>query len=57
VARANGADGIEGGEQVLVEELVFSNDGYADLAIGVPYEDIDGNSKNDGGAVNILFGR
>jgi hypothetical protein len=32
----------------------FDNDGFDDLAIGVPREDIDGES--DAGAVNILYG-
>jgi hypothetical protein len=34
----------------------FNGDGCADLAIGVPFEDIDNNTKVDGGAVNILYG-
>ncbi|WP_424094864.1 hypothetical protein [Moorena producens] len=32
----------------------FNNDGYDDLAVGSPYEDI--NSITDGGAVNIIYG-
>lgn len=32
----------------------FDDDGYADLAIGVPYEDIDG--YVNAGAVNIIYG-
>jgi hypothetical protein len=32
----------------------FNNDGYADLAVGVPYEDI--HSLGGGGAVNVLYG-
>jgi len=32
----------------------FNGDGYADLAISAPYEDINGN--NDSGAVNIVYG-
>jgi disulfide bond formation protein DsbB len=32
----------------------FNGDGYGDLAIGVPYEDIGIN--NDAGAVNVLYG-
>ena len=32
----------------------FNGDGYADLAIGVPFEDVDG--EKDGGAVNVLYG-
>ena len=36
----------------------FNNDKYEDLAIGVPYEDIDvgGTDQTDAGAVNIVFG-
>jgi hypothetical protein len=34
----------------------FNNDGNADLAIGVPYEDLSGNSVANAGAVNVLFG-
>lgn len=32
----------------------FDNDGFDDLAIGVPFEDIDG--LNDAGCVHVLFG-
>jgi FG-GAP repeat len=32
----------------------FNNDGFADLAVGVPGEDV-GNIR-DGGAVNVLYG-
>ncbi len=32
----------------------FNGDGFADLAIGVPYEDVDGISN--AGAVNVLYG-
>jgi hypothetical protein len=32
----------------------FNNDGFADLAIGVPGEDVDGIS--DAGAVNVIYG-
>src|SRR5262245_35325796 len=32
----------------------FNGDGYADLAVGVPFEDVDG--EKDGGAVNVLYG-
>jgi hypothetical protein len=32
----------------------FDSDGYADLAIGVPFEEIDGN--NAAGAVHVLYG-
>ncbi len=32
----------------------FNGDGYADLAIGVPYDDI--GSKDGAGAVNVLYG-
>ena len=32
----------------------FDGDGYDDLAVGVPYEDID--SVLDAGAVNVLYG-
>ncbi|MEB3282320.1 MAG: hypothetical protein VKK42_25715 [Lyngbya sp.] len=32
----------------------FNNDGYADLAVGVPGEDV--NSVTDAGAVNIIYG-
>lgn len=33
----------------------FDNDGFVDLGIGVPNEDIQNNSKNDGGAANVLY--
>jgi hypothetical protein len=33
----------------------FNNDGFADLAIGVPYEDV-GAALTDAGAVNVLYG-
>jgi hypothetical protein len=32
----------------------FNNDGFADLAVGVPGEDV--GNVNDGGAVNVLYG-
>jgi FG-GAP repeat len=32
----------------------FNGDGYADLAIGVPFEDV--GSKMDAGAVNVIYG-
>ena len=32
----------------------FDADGYADLAIGVPYEDLD--TIGDAGAVNVVYG-
>jgi len=32
----------------------FNNDGYADLAVGVPFEDI--GAKIDAGAVNVIYG-
>lgn len=32
----------------------FDGDGYDDLAIGVPYEDVD--TKGDAGAVNVVYG-
>ncbi len=32
-------------------------DRYDDLAIGVPFEDIKSNTENDGGAVNVVYGR
>src|SRR5262245_57220571 len=32
----------------------FNNDGYADLAIGVPFEDV--GTVVDAGAVNVLYG-
>jgi hypothetical protein len=34
----------------------FDNDGYADLAIGVPYEDVGSPAVADAGAVNVLYG-
>jgi hypothetical protein len=33
----------------------FNRDGFADLAVGVPYED--GGMVADAGAVNVLYGR
>lgn len=32
----------------------FNGDGYADLAVGVPLEDVDGH--DDAGAVNVVYG-
>ena len=32
----------------------FNNDGFADLAVGVPYEDV--GAVIDAGAVNVLYG-
>jgi len=34
----------------------FDDDGYDDLAVGVPGEDIAGNSIADGGSVTVLYG-
>jgi hypothetical protein len=34
----------------------FDDDGFADLAIGVPGEDIEADAANDAGAVHVLFG-
>lgn len=34
----------------------FNGDGYDDLAVGVPYEDVSGNTVVDGGAVQIIMG-
>lgn len=34
----------------------FDNDGYADLAVGVPYEDVGSTPYVDAGAVNVLYG-
>lgn len=34
----------------------FNGDGYDDLAVGVPYEDISGNAIIDGGAVQVILG-
>jgi FG-GAP repeat len=34
----------------------FNGDGYVDLAIGAPDEDISGSDATDGGAVTILYG-
>jgi hypothetical protein len=34
----------------------FDGDGRDDLAVGVPFEDLDSNSKADAGAVQIFFG-
>ena len=36
------------------ERCDFNNDGYDDLAIGVPHENIGG--KDNAGAVNVLYG-
>ncbi|MEH6348247.1 MAG: phosphatidylinositol-specific phospholipase C domain-containing protein [Bermanella sp.] len=35
----------------------FDNDGYADLAIGSPKEDIEAGDNNNDGAIHILYGR
>ncbi len=40
------------GDAVAVAD--FNNDGYADLAVGVPYEDID--TIVDAGAVEVIYG-
>ena len=34
----------------------FDGDGYTDLAVGVPYEDVGSPSVADAGAVNVLYG-
>src|SRR5439155_5283578 len=34
----------------------FNGDGYADLAIGVPGEDLNNSTKVDAGLVNVLYG-
>ena len=34
----------------------FNADGFSDLAIGVPFEDIEEIGNTDGGAVNVLYG-
>jgi hypothetical protein len=34
----------------------FNGDGYADLAIGAPYEDLSDNAIDDAGTVHILYG-
>ena len=34
----------------------FDDDGYDDLAIGSPFEDIESASANDAGAIHVLFG-
>jgi hypothetical protein len=55
-----GTDGIAGvaaGKDLFGSSLTagdFNNDGHADLAIGVPREDI--GATNDAGAVNIIYG-
>lgn len=38
----------------ILERCDFDNDGYDDLAIGVPHEDVSG--KDDAGAINVLYG-
>jgi len=37
------------------DEVDVNGDGFADLAIGVPGEDVEG--KIDAGAVNVLYGK
>ena len=50
------------GEAQTVEPLTFDRDSYADLAIGVPLEDVqvvqgtDVVTREDAGAVNVLYG-
>ena len=34
----------------------FDNDGFADVVVGVPFEDIEANNAIDAGAVNIIRG-
>src|SRR3712207_6285451 len=44
---------VQGGEQAM-RRRDFNNDGFDDLAIGVPLEHVRG--VTDAGAVNLLFG-
>src|SRR3954453_13129969 len=51
VPRAEAAPAAERGTEVSAD---FNNDGFADLAIGVPGENV--GAINDAGAVNVLYG-
>src|SRR3954453_8717182 len=51
VPRAEAAPAAEGGTEVRAD---FNNDGFADLGIGVPGENV--GAVNDAGAVNVLYG-
>ncbi len=55
--RSGMEDGPEGGDDFgySLASGDFDGDGYADLAIGVPYEDIPG-AGNSAGAVHVLYG-
>jgi len=46
------ASGATGGRSVLAD---FNADTYADLAVGVPFEDTSGVDTDDGG-VNVIYG-
>jgi len=50
--RGGSEEGDHFGEVVAIGD--FDNDGYDDLAIGVPFEDLDG--YEDAGAVNVIYG-
>jgi hypothetical protein len=55
---ANVAGAPEAGDRMGYSLAVgdFNGDGYSDVATGAPYEDIDNNSKADGGAINVFYG-
>jgi hypothetical protein len=58
VARANEAVASATGVAAVSEQSDFNNDGFTDLAIGVPGEDVvtSGGTITDAGAVNVLYG-
>jgi hypothetical protein len=53
-AAVSGAHGVTAAQPVGSLQADFNNDGFADLAVGVPFEDI--GATVDAGAVNILYG-
>ncbi|MFK7885939.1 MAG: alkaline phosphatase D family protein [Gammaproteobacteria bacterium] len=50
--------GVEPGDQfgAALASADFDNDGIDDLAVGIPLENIVGNSIDDGGAVQVFYG-
>ncbi len=59
---SQGIDGIQGAteeDDQFGDELTsgdYNGDGYADLVVGVPYEDYEADGISNMGAVNVLYG-